>query len=181
MQAEEEDPAYEDVTFSKNANLGRWAVQIFAKDEDLRRANGLHAASAARILRLLRSALQPAQPTRRDLLLPTSRERAPGRSSQPVPTLAGGLLRWPARRWTNFVNLQDMCGVSVFSGLLRLQANGGGGGGATAEQRRRAEHLAATGNASPGGQAEGGPRGGAPRGPDATLCRLLRRRMLPGA
>lgn len=72
--AEEEDPAYEDVTFSKNANLGRW---------------------------------------------------------------------------TNFVNLQDMCGVSVFSGLLRLQANGGGGGGATGEQRRRAEHLAATGNASP--------------------------------
>lgn len=44
MQAEEEDPLYESVTFSKNANLGRW---------------------------------------------------------------------------TNFVNLGDMCGVSVFSGLLR--------------------------------------------------------------
>jgi hypothetical protein len=26
----------------------------------------------------------------------------------------------PSCRWTNFVNLQDMCGVSVFSGLLRL-------------------------------------------------------------
>ncbi|KAL4418868.1 hypothetical protein ABPG77_002624 [Micractinium sp. CCAP 211/92] len=58
-------------------------------------------------------------------------------------------------RWTNFVNLQDMCGVSVFSGLLRLLPNGsssgvnGGGGAAAEEQRRRAEHLAATGNASP--------------------------------
>lgn len=58
-------------------------------------------------------------------------------------------------RWTNFVNLQDMCGVSVFSGLLRLQPNGGsssangGGGPAADEQRRRAEHLAATGNPSP--------------------------------
>ena len=27
----------------------------------------------------------------------------------------------PSFRWTNFVNLQDMCGVSVFSGLLRLK------------------------------------------------------------
>lgn len=78
VQAEEEEPAYEDVTFPKNANLGRW---------------------------------------------------------------------------TNFVNLQDMCGVSVFSGLLRPQgtaaASGGSGDAAAAEEQRRAAHLAATGNNSP--------------------------------
>ncbi|KAL4458329.1 hypothetical protein ABPG75_013194 [Micractinium tetrahymenae] len=58
-------------------------------------------------------------------------------------------------RWTNFVNLQDMCGVSVFSGLLRLQPNGSSNGAtsssgvAAEEQQQRAEHLAATGNANP--------------------------------
>ncbi|PSC69624.1 allophanate hydrolase [Micractinium conductrix] len=49
-------------------------------------------------------------------------------------------------RWTNFVNLQDMCGVSVYSGLLRPC---GPLEGDAPEQRRRAEHLAATGNTSP--------------------------------
>ena len=59
LQAEEEVPAYADVTFGKNANLGRW---------------------------------------------------------------------------TNFVNLQDMCGVSVFSGLLRLPHQG--------ERGRRSQSFA---------------------------------------
>ncbi|KAI7838879.1 hypothetical protein COHA_007345 [Chlorella ohadii] len=80
--AEEEDPAYEAVTFSKNANLGRW---------------------------------------------------------------------------TNFVNLGDMCGVSVFSGLLRPEAaaevangvNGSHDAAAEAEQQRRQQHLTATGNPTP--------------------------------
>jgi allophanate hydrolase len=66
--------------------------------------------------------------------------------------------------FTNFVNLLDMCGVSVPSGLLRLGAaappaggaakkarkDGGGGAAAAAggsDDSQRAEHLAATGNA----------------------------------
>ncbi|PRW20653.1 allophanate hydrolase [Chlorella sorokiniana] len=60
-------------------------------------------------------------------------------------------------RWTNFVNLGDMCGVSVFSGLLRpptsaVVANGVNGShdaAAEAEQQRRQMHLAATGNPAP--------------------------------
>ncbi|KAL4858302.1 Allophanate hydrolase [Chlorella vulgaris] len=74
IQAEEEEPPYEDVSFGKNANLGRW---------------------------------------------------------------------------TNFVNLQDMCGVSVFSGILRPTAAAGDAATTGPEQQRRQELLAATGNPSP--------------------------------
>ena len=70
-------------------------------------------------------------------------------------------------RFTNFVNLLDMCGVSVPSGLMKLgegaepaappakkSKKDGGGGAAVAPEplppsaTERAEHLAATGSAS---------------------------------
>ena len=47
-------------------------------------------------------------------------------------------------RFTNFVNLLDMCGISVPVGLLRVDySNGGGQGGDGGENR--AKHLAALG------------------------------------
>lgn len=148
MQAEEEEPPYEKVAFTKNANLGRWATAH-------QRQKGPHGQRvrlppASRIPQLAACARhcssRPSTTSGACSTLLTSQD----------PHMLPAACRLSLCRWTNFVNLQDMCGVSVFSGLLRLLPNGGssganGGGGAAAEeQRRRAEHLAATGNASPG-------------------------------
>lgn len=74
-------------------------------------------------------------------------------AEEDVPPLDDMLTALPPKnanlgRFTNFVNLLDMCGVSVYSGLMKLEGKGGGSD-ASGEQARRREHLAATGNPAP--------------------------------
>ncbi|GAB4814951.1 hypothetical protein N2152v2_001997 [Parachlorella kessleri] len=74
------------------------------------------------------------------------------------PSLSAMLSALPPKnanlgRFTNFVNLLDMCGVSVYSGLLRVPGDGeseaSAGQGVDPQQARRRDHLAATGNPCP--------------------------------
>lgn len=123
-QAEEEVPAYKDVTFSKNANLGRRALAFALLAWRSRRSPAIGRCAC------VRHGWHGVEPHEIKL----------GSTDSPMASLPSR-----CRRWTNFVNLQDMCGVSVFSGLLRPGAAGSGGG----EEAARREHLAATGNPSP--------------------------------
>ena len=78
-----------------------------------------------------------------------------------------------------------MCGVSVFSGLLRPAPTAGGNGGATPEEQARRAHLAATGNPNPGAGGRGADGGRAqaglqtPRRLTAAACLCPRHAVLP--